>query len=206
MCLRLTPAVAPSRTLVVWSWLVPLGFHTDELPSSRSKVLSGGGLLATGDGKTVGASGGGRGGEVVEGVGSEVGGGAGGGGRGEEATGVGERGGGRDGLEKRGRRGLETGGRGGGRDGGVDGGSGAAFGAGGGGLGRHGRAGGREDGRDGREVGGDGEMEESDESAWVSEASARGLVGLQGEIRVKVRSGMKDKDVYMLALLPATSM
>lgn len=108
---------------MTWSWFIPLGFHREELPSRRSKVLRGGdfpeGRGATpAGGKTVGASGGGRDGGVaveLEGAArSEDGHGG-----GEEDTVVGERGGGRDGgIEDSGRRVLTAGGRGGGREGG----------------------------------------------------------------------------------------
>lgn len=194
MCVGLTPAVALSIILAVWSWLNPLGCHTEALPTSQSIGRSSGGVGEdggmTGEGDIVGDNGGGR-----EGVKEEV--------RSEEAVGwrvssgegatrVGERGGGRDegagleergggtegGLEARGRGGLETGGRGGGRDGGVDGGSWEDFGAGGGGLGRHGRAGGREEGRDGGEWREDGGTEAIEGTAGVSSAPVRGLVWL----------------------------
>lgn len=197
---HLTPAVAPSKIVVVWSWLIPLGFHTEELPSSRSKVLRGGdfseGESATvGVGKTVGASEGGSegGSEVEEGVRLEDKHRGAGGGGGEEETGVGARGAGRAGMEERGRRDLAAGGRGGGRDGG----SGVDF-AGGGGLGRDGRVGGRWGGEVGEvgEVGVDG----GTESAGGSQASIRGQVWLRGK-----RGKWEEDQLIVLNLITVTS-
>lgn len=178
--------------LRAWSWLNPLGCHTEALPTSRSIGLSSGGIGADGGmtegGDIIGHRGGGREG-VQEGVRSEevagwsVS-------RGEGAVWIGESGGGRDvegGLEERGMRGLDRGGRGGGRDGGVEGGGWADFDAGGGGLGRHGRAGGRVEGTAGGEGSGDGEMEAAGGAAGVSAVPVRGLVWLQTDQRKRGR-------------------
>lgn len=170
--------------LRAWSWLNPLGCHTEALPTSRSIGLSSGGMGADGGmiggGDSTGHRGGGRGGvqdgvRPEEAVGWSVS-------RGEGAVWIGESGGGRDvggGLEERGMRGLDIGGRGGGREGGVEGGGWVDLDAGGGGLGRHGRAGGREEGMAGGEGSEDGEMEATGGVAGVSAAPVRGLVWLQ---------------------------
>lgn len=120
--MALTPNGAFSIILVVWSWLNPLGCHTETLPTSWSIRLSNGGVgedgRMTGGGNTVGESGGGEG-RGREDAGSEevagwrVR-------RGDGDTKVGERGGGRDAGGWLVERGLETGERGGGRDGGAD--------------------------------------------------------------------------------------
>lgn len=64
MCVALTPAFAFSMILRAWSWLNPLGCHTEALPTSRSIGLSSGGIGAaggmTGGGDIIGHMGGGR--------------------------------------------------------------------------------------------------------------------------------------------------
>ena len=178
---------------MIWSWLSPLGSHTEALPTSRSIEFSNGGEDGdmTSRGDNLGDNGGGRECEVKEGVRSEEtfncreG-------WGEGETRVGESGGGRDGgggLEEkergteggsveRDRGGLETGGKGG-QEGRWEG-----FTIEVGGLGRHGRAGGRDEGKEGGQRIGDGGMESIEGTAGGSSSPARVVLWLSRGKRV----------------------